>query len=56
MLDTAGIPLWYSLLSRTELRNIINEEISRYLSGNATAESTADVIQSRVSIWLSEHE
>lgn len=56
VLDTAGIPLWYSALARTELRNIVNEEISRLFAGGSTTESTADIIQSRVSIWLSEHE
>lgn len=56
ILDTAGVPLWYSNVARTGIRQIVEEEESRYLSGNATAESTADAIQSRVSIWLSEHE
>lgn len=52
LLDTAGIPLYYD----NRGGRIPEEEVSRYLSGNATAESTADAIQSRVSIWLSEHE
>ncbi len=56
ILDTAGVPLWYSNVSRTGIRQIVEEEESRFLSGNATAEATADAIQSRVSIWLSEHE
>ncbi|MBO4932944.1 MAG: extracellular solute-binding protein [Clostridia bacterium] len=56
ILDTAGVPLWYSAEARSDLRKIINEEWSRLFSGASTAESTADVIQSRVSIWLSEHE
>ncbi len=52
LLDTAGIPLYYD----NRGGRIPEEEVSRYLSGNATAEATADAIQSRVSIWLSEHE
>ena len=52
LLDTAGIPLYYD----NQGDRIPEEEVSRYLAGNATAESTADAIQSRVSIWLSEHE
>ena len=52
LLDTAGVPRYYD----NRVDRIPEEEVSRYLSGNATAESTADAIQSRVSIWLSEHE
>ncbi len=39
-----------------EITSIVNEEISAYLSGVNNAEETARVIQSRVSIWLAEHE
>ncbi len=56
ILDTAGVPLWYSAEARNDLRKIINEEWSRLFGGASTAEATADIIQSRVSIWLSEHE
>lgn len=38
-----------------EISDIINEEISGYLSGIKTAEDCAHIIQSRVSIWLAEH-
>ena len=37
------------------VREIVEEEISAYLLGKATAETCASAIQSRVSIWLAEH-
>ena len=49
-----GLPLTKSV--KTEVADIINEEISAYLSGIRTAEDCAGIIQSRVSIWLAEHE
>lgn len=39
-----------------EINEIVEEEISSYASGVKSAEECAKVIQSRVSIWLSEHE
>ena len=38
-----------------DVRAIIREEISAYLGGVGSAEDCAKKIQSRVSIWLSEH-
>ena len=40
----------------TELQNIISEEITSFTGGAKTAEECAKVIQSRVKIWLAEHE
>lgn len=40
----------------SEITSIVDEEISAYLSGVNNAEKTARVIQSRVSLWLAEHE
>ena len=40
----------------TEVTNIITEEITSFTGGAKTAEECAKVIQSRVKIWLSEHE
>lgn len=34
--------------------NILDEEISAYYSGQKTAEEVADIVQSRISIYLSE--
>lgn len=39
-----------------EIIAIINEEISSYASGMRDAAGCADIIQSRISIWLAEHE
>lgn len=39
-----------------EITAIVNEEISSFQAGTRSAEATADIIQSRVSIWLAEHE
>ena len=40
----------------TEVTNIITEEITSFSGGAKTAEDCARVIQSRVKIWLAEHE
>ncbi len=39
-----------------EITDIVNEEITSYLGGAKTAEDCARIIQSRVSIWLAEHQ
>ncbi len=39
-----------------EIEAIVNEEVSRYLAGANSAEDCARIIQSRVSIWLAEHQ
>ena len=39
-----------------ELRTIIFDEVDAYFSGQKSAEATADVIQSRVEIYLSEQQ
>lgn len=39
-----------------EITDIVNEEISAFLAGARSAETCADILQSRVSLWLSEHE
>jgi len=52
-LDTIGSPLAENI--PLEVRDIVEEEISAYLGGARSAEETADIIQSRVSIWLAEH-
>ncbi len=39
-----------------EITNIVNEEISSYTNGAKTAADCARIIQSRVTIWLAEHE
>ena len=54
ILNAAGYPLTESL--SPEIAAIVAEEISAYLGGVGTPESCAAKIQSRVSIWLSEHE
>jgi len=38
-----------------EITAIVHEEQSRYLAGAITAEECADIVQSRVSIYLAEH-
>lgn len=40
----------------TEVKDMINEELSSFTSGAKSAEECAKVIQSRVSIYLAEHE
>ena len=39
-----------------EITAIVNEEVTSYLGGAKSAADCARVIQSRVSIWLAEHE
>ncbi len=50
----AGAPTVQSI--DPEITQIIKEETNAYLGGRRTAEECANVIQSRVSIWLAEHE
>ena len=54
VLDSAGSPI----LERTptDVHNIVTEEMSAFLAGMGTAEDCAKKIQSRVEIWLAEHE
>jgi hypothetical protein len=53
LIRTAGNP--YRTRIPNEVRDIVTEEISAFLSGVGTAESCAAKIQSRASIWLAEH-
>ena len=39
-----------------EIQEIVMEEVTAFLGMGKTAESTADIVQSRVGLWLSEHE
>ncbi len=50
----AGVP--YTGFVDADVTAIVNEEISAYLGGAQAAETCADIIQSRVGLWLSEHE
>ena len=52
--DNMGSPILED--TPEDVWNIVNEEMSAFLSGMGTAEDCAKKIQSRVSIWLSEHE
>lgn len=52
--NDCGSPLTEAM--PTELQSIITEEITSFTGGAKTAEECAKVIQSRVKIWLSEHE
>ncbi len=52
--DNCGSPIGESVPS--DVISIINEEISSFTSGAKSAEECAKVIQSRVSIYLAEHE
>ena len=54
ILDHAGSPILED--TPEDVWNIVNEEMSAFLSGMGTAEECAKKIQSRVSIWLAEHE
>ncbi|MBQ4354769.1 MAG: extracellular solute-binding protein [Clostridia bacterium] len=45
-----------SALISDEITAIVNEEISSFLAGMRNAQAAADMIQSRVSLWLAEHE
>ncbi len=53
-LDNASSPVTERIPA--ELHDIIFEEIDAYKKGSRTAEKTAEIIQSRVSIYLSERE
>jgi len=53
-LDTVGSPLTSAVLP-ADVSAIIEEEISAYLGSTKSAEACADMIQSRVSIYLAEH-
>ena len=44
----------YSVSVPADIRKIVNEEQSRYLAGAISAEECADIVQSRVSIYLAE--
>lgn len=52
--DCCGSPFGESISS--DVLSMINEEISSFTSGAKSAEECAKVIQSRVSIYLAEHE
>lgn len=52
--EEAGSPVSHSVSD--EITAIVNEEITGYLGGAKTASDCAKIIQSRVSLWLSEHE
>jgi len=52
--DTMGTPIGGAVLP-AEVSTIIEEEISAYLGSTKSAEACADMIQSRVSIYLAEH-
>ena len=52
--DTMGSPILED--TPEDVWNIVNEEMSAFYTGMGTAEECAKKIQSRVSIWLSEHE
>ena len=52
-LDGAGAPA-LQFAYPEELSNLISEEISAYLGGARSAEETAKMLQSRVSIYLAE--
>lgn len=52
LIEEAGYPVVYTIPE--EIGSIINEEMSEYLGGVRSAEDASKVIQSRVSIWLSE--
>ncbi len=52
--NDVGAPVAGSVDS--EITEIINEEISSYLAGTKSAADCARIIQSRVTIWLAEHE
>ncbi len=53
-IDSAGSPVTEQIPS--ELHKIISEELGVYRAGERTAEKTAEILQSRVSIYLSERE
>ena len=54
ILNAAGYPMTEKVSS--DIAEIVAEEMSAFVGGVGTAEECAEKIQSRVSIWLSEHE
>lgn len=52
-IDSAGMPI--TNIIPDEVFDILNEEVSVYTSGLRSAEDTADIISSRVSVWLAEN-
>ena len=52
--DAIGLPVRDH--ADSEVSGIVNEEITAYLAGTKSAADCARVIQSRVSIWLAEHQ
>lgn len=50
LIDTADVRYKYN----TDVMNIITEEAESYMSGQKSFEEVADIIDSRVSIWLAE--
>lgn len=54
LFDHAGSPLLKK--TPTDIAEVVAEEISIYLAGVGTAEDCAKKIQSRVEIWIAEHE
>ena len=52
--DAIGLPV--RKYSGSEMAEIVNEEITAYLAGTKSAADCARVIQSRVSVWLAEHQ
>lgn len=53
-LDRVGSPLDQAVPA--EVEEIIKEELSVFLGGGRGAEETAKILQSRVELWLAEHE
>ncbi len=54
VIDGAGFPILE--LTPTAIDEIVEEEVSAYLAGVGTAENCAEKIQSRVDIYLAEHQ
>ena len=52
--DAIGLPVRDH--ADSEVSGIVNEEITAYLAGTKSAADCARVIQSRVSVWLAEHQ
>ena len=48
--------LKYQVNGESEIRNIITEESNAYFAGQKSAEEVADIIQSRVQVYLKENE
>ncbi len=54
IIDRIGICNSYDTVSE-EIMNIIQEELKAYYAGDKAAKDTADVIQSRVKLYVSEN-